>query len=120
MKAAPVPRLISVHMLGLRCTTDCAPRTKKGQPAHSTTGSDNANSIQLCTAMLNQPRRWPNIANVATMTVSGKVHQKRRVKRVSSVVSSASSVGMASSRVMPHFGQLPGCGCRISACIGQV
>ena len=34
-----MPRPISVHMLGLRLTIDCAPRSKNGQPAHNTTGS---------------------------------------------------------------------------------
>ena len=35
---------ISVNMLRLRFTTDCQPRTKNGQPAHSTTGRRRAAS----------------------------------------------------------------------------
>jgi hypothetical protein len=36
--AAAVPRAISVNMFRLRVTSDCQPRTKKGQPPQSTTG----------------------------------------------------------------------------------
>ena len=57
---------------------DCQPRTKNGQAAHSTTGSDSTSSTQLWVAMLNHPRRWPNMARVVTISVSGNVHQKRR------------------------------------------
>ena len=61
--------------------TDCAPRTKNGQPAHSTTGSASTSSIQLCVRHVEPlPRRWPNIASTMTATVSGSVHQKRRRK----------------------------------------
>ena len=73
-----MPRLISVHMFGLRLAIDCAPRTKKGQPAHRAIGSVNTNSIQLCVAMSNQPSRWPIIASRVTTAVKGSVHQKRR------------------------------------------
>ena len=37
-QATPVPIAIRVNMLRLRVTSDCQPRTKNGQPAHSTTG----------------------------------------------------------------------------------
>ena len=43
-----MPRPISVHMFGLRFTTDCQPREKKGQPAHNTMGSEITSSTQLC------------------------------------------------------------------------
>ena len=76
-KAAPVPKLISVHIFGLRLTTDCQPRLKNGAPAHSTTGTDSANSTQLCVPMLNKFSLCPTIARVATTTVNGNVHQKR-------------------------------------------
>ena len=36
--AAAVPSAISVNMFRLRLTMDCQPRTKNGQPPHSTTG----------------------------------------------------------------------------------
>jgi hypothetical protein len=85
-----------------------------------TTGALSASSTQLCVAISNQPSRWPNIASTVTTTVSGSVHQKRRVNDTSSGFSSSSRVGSKGSRVMPHFGQLPGWSCRISGCIGQV
>ena len=107
-------------MFGLRLMTDCAPRTKNGQPAHSTTGSDRASSIQLWVAMPNQPKRWPNIASTVTATVSGSVDQKRRVKLRSSGLSSSSRLGISGSSAMPHLGQSPGWSCRTSGCIGQV
>ena len=107
-------------MFGLRWRTDCTPRTKKGQPAHSTIGIDSTSSSQLCVAIAIQPKRWPNIASRVTIAVSGKVHQKRRWKSASSGFSSSSSEGSTGSSVMPHFGQLPGWSCRISGCIGQV
>ena len=100
---------MSVHILGLRCVTDCAARAKNGQPAHNTTGKDKTNSIQLWVAISNHSNRWPNIARVVTTTVRGKVHQKRRWNEISSGFAASSSVGNSSSRVMPHFGQLPGC-----------
>jgi hypothetical protein len=37
-----------VHMFGLRWTIDCQPRTKNGQPVHSTTGSDSTRSALPC------------------------------------------------------------------------
>jgi hypothetical protein len=91
-------------MLGLRCTSDCAPRTKNGQPAQSTTGVVSANSIQLCVAIANQPSGWPAIASTVTVTVSGRLHQKRRWKSRSSGLSSSSD-GSSGSSAMPHLGQ---------------
>ena len=107
-------------MFGLRLITDCAPRTKKGQPAHSAIGSVSTSSIQLCVAMSNQPSRWPSIASTVTITVKGSVHQKRRWKSTSSGFSVSSRSGNTGSSDMPHFGQLPGWSWRISGCIGQV
>jgi hypothetical protein len=118
--AAPVPRLISVHMLGLRLSTERAPRTKKGAPAHSTTGSDRPSSSQLCAAMSMTPSAWPNMASVVTAMVSGRVHVKRRWKSTSSGFASSSRLGSSGSSAMPHLGQVPGWSCRTSGSIGQV
>jgi len=107
-------------MLGLRWAIDRTPRTKKGAPAQSTIGSVSASSIQLCRAMSNQPKRWPNMASTVTITVKGSVHQKRRLKSASSGFSVSSRSGITGSSVMPHLGQLPGWSWRISGCIGQV
>ena len=107
MNAAPVPRPISVHMFGLRLTTDSQPREKKGQPAHSTIGNDSTNSTQLCVAMSIRCSRSPSIASASTTSVSGKVHQKRREKSRNSGLSSSRS-GSRGSSVIPHLGQVPG------------
>ncbi len=111
---------MSVHMLGLRLRIDCTPRTRNGQPAHRTTGVVSASSIQLCRGKPPCTRVWPNIASSVAITVSGSVHQNRRRKSVSSGFSSSSSEGITGSSVMPQIGQLPGAGCRICGCIGQV
>ena len=45
-----MPSAISVNMLRLRVTSDAQPRTKNGQPAHSTTGVARPVAIQFETA----------------------------------------------------------------------
>ena len=45
--AAPTPSAISVNMFRWRLTTDAQPRSKNGQPPHSTTGVASASSIQF-------------------------------------------------------------------------
>jgi hypothetical protein len=99
---------------------DCAPRTKNGQPDHSTIGVARANSTQVWVATGISPRRCPTIAKVVTIPVNGSVHQKRLVKSFSSGFSSSPSSGSTGSSVIPHFGQLPGWSSLISGCIGQV
>ena len=111
---------ISVHMFGLRLRMDCTQRTKNGQPAHSTTGVVSANSIQVRVAVGSAGREWPNIARSSTTTLSGRVHQKRRLKSRSSGFSSSSRLGISGSSAMPQIGQVPGPCWRISGCIGQV
>ena len=49
-KAAPTPSAISVNMFRWRFTTDAQPRTKNGQPPHSTTGVASANCVQVIAA----------------------------------------------------------------------
>ena len=105
-------------MLGLRLTTDCAPRTKNGKPAHSTTDTVSTSSTQLCVAISNQPRLCPNIASTVTTAVS--VHQKQRWKSSSSGFSASSNAGMTGSSDIPYVGQLPGWSWRIFGCMGQV
>ncbi len=107
-------------MFGLRVMSDCTPRTKNGQPAHSTMGVASASSTQFWVCGLISARLWPAMASVVTTTVSGSVHQKRWRKSVSSGFSPSSSEGISGSKAMPHLGQVPGIGCRISGCIGQV
>ena len=45
-----MPIAISVNMLRLRVPIDCQPRTKNGQPAHSTTGVARTSSTQPSTS----------------------------------------------------------------------
>ncbi len=107
-------------MFGLRWRSDATPRRKNGRPAHSTIGADRTSSTQVCVAGSSRPSRCPAIASAATTTVNGRVHQKRRLKSRSSPLSSSASAGNTGSRLIPHFGQLPGRSWRISGCIGQV
>ncbi len=120
MKAAPTPVPISVHMLGLRFAIDCAQRWKNGQPAHSTTGAVSASSIQVRTMGDTALTPCPNIATASTRIDSGSVHQKRRLKSVSSGFSPSSRPGMLGSSAMPQIGQVPGSLRTISGCIGHV
>ena len=108
-------------MFRFRVRTDAIPRTKNGQPAHSTTGVASASSTQLRVVASRPSHWWPNMARVSTMSVAGKVLQKRRVKSTSSgFSSSSSSEGMSGSSAMPHLGHVPGPSWTISGCIGQV
>jgi hypothetical protein len=108
-----VPIAIRVNMLRWRVTMDCTPRTKKGQPPHSTTGAVRISWIQ---------RRVPGpsraaargaatsaIASANTGMVRTRLTQKRRPMSVSSALGASSAAATSTgSRAMPHFGQLPG------------
>ena len=48
------------------------------------------------------------MASTVTITVSGKVQKKRRLKSRSSGFSASSSVGISGSSAMPHLGQAAG------------
>ena len=107
-------------MLGLRLTIDCAQRTKNGQPAHNTTGTVSTSSSQVRAVADSTVVRCPNMASASTVSDSGRVHQKRRRKSVSSGFSSSSRLGIIGSRAMPQIGHTPGASRTISGCIGQV
>ncbi len=107
-------------MLGLRLRMDCAQRWKNGQAAHNTTGVLSTSSIQVRAAGDSAWKYWPNIASTSVATLSGRVHQKRRRKSVSSGFSPSSSEGIIGSSAMPQIGQVPGPSRTISGCIGQV
>src|SRR5207302_3558421 len=96
----------------------CHQRAKNGHPAHQTTGADSSSSTQGCTATSSKCHR--TMASAATIAVSGSVRQNRCAKSTYSGFGPSSSVGTTGSRAMPQIGQLPGCDCRISWCIGQV
>ena len=86
-----MPRPISVHMFGLRSTNERTQRSKNGQPAQSTTGVVSTSSTQFCVVPWNRFRECPPMASTVTITVNGRVHQKRREKSLSSGFSSSSS-----------------------------
>ena len=113
---------ISVNMLRLRVITDWTPRTKNGQPAHSTTGVASRSWIQPDRrGSMRWPRpRWAPISRTTTGTVSARPIQKRRVMSTSSGLGPVSAVMTAGSSPMPQIGQVPGPIWRISGCIGQV
>jgi hypothetical protein len=91
---------------------DATPRSKKGQPAQSTTG--------VASTICSQFGPMCIIPRTNTTSVSGNVHQKRRRKSTSSGFSPSSIDGISGSSAMPHFGQVPGPAWRTSGCIGHV
>ena len=103
-----------VNMLRLRLTTEAQPRWKNGQPAHSTTGVDSANWIQMesCGGTRSSQAEagmWPPISSTNT----GSVRAQRRsrtagVMSASSWLGAASAVPSSGSSAMPQIGQLPG------------
>src|SRR5665213_850548 len=115
---------MSVNIFKLRCTTDCQPLTRNGNPHHRTTGAASANSIQFhvlserrcCSGM---DGRNADTIRASIGTASTTLIQKRLVISTSSgLVSSA--VASRSSSVMPQIGQEPGASRTICGCIGHV
>src|SRR5216683_2702320 len=102
MYAAATPIPINVHMLGLRWRTESIQRTKNGQPAHSTTGVDNASSSHDIAAGAIGIQRLLLIAITTPRTLNGNVHQNRRVKSSSSGLRSSSTAGISGSSAMPQ------------------
>jgi hypothetical protein len=117
--AVPVPSAIRVNMLSERRSTDCTPRTKNGQPAHSTTGVANSSSSQG-TQACGRAKTWPPMSSATTGAASAAPVQRRRVMSTSSSFGPRSSETSSGSSAMPQIGQLPGPTCRTSGCIGQV
>ena len=111
-------------MLKLRVLSEAQPRSKNGQPAHSTTGVASTNWIH--TEIDIGTRRWiagktcAPISRISTGRASTRPTQKRRVKSTSSWLGPLSAVTVAGSSAMPQIGQDPGWSWRISGCIGQV
>ena len=103
-------------MLSARRITDCTPRTKNGQPAHSTTGVANKSSTQLEWKLM----KCPPMSSATTGTASAPPIHRRRVMSASSSFGPCSSETSAGSSAMPQIGQLPGPTWRISGCMGQV
>src|ERR1035438_5423205 len=111
-------------MLRLRCTTDCQPLTKNGNPHHRTTGVARANSIHA--HVLAEKRCCIGMEGRNAETISASMGTARATLIHSRLVISASS-GLVSSAVtcrgssaMPQMGHEPGASRTISGCIGQV
>ena len=110
-------------MLRLRVRRDCQPRTKNGQPAHSTTGVartncsqfDNFGPMNIC-----RLARWPPISRITTGNARASPNQKRRVMSTSSGFGVDAAVTSSGSSAMPQIGHDPGPNWRICGCIGQV
>src|SRR5665213_2818315 len=121
-QATPRPMAINVNMLRLRVAIDCAPRTKNGQPAHSTTGVAKASCTQFetCGDSGCQRKKCPPISRATTGAASSAAIQSRRVMSISSTFGPALAVGISGSSPMPQIGQAPGPCWRTSGCIGQV
>ena len=111
-------------MFGLRLTIDAQPRSKKGRPAHSTTGAAQASWIQFETVRLKGSAAAPAAISVIAMPNTGSpmaaAIRKRRVMSASSGFGASSCVTARGSSAMPHAGQAPGWSRTTSGCIGQV
>ena len=136
-KAAATPSAMRLNMLSRHVVNDRQPRSRKGQPAHSTTGVAStawSHCDHVTCASGGSPSRAPN-ASIQWFTSNGSMSliamnsrgnasaaatTKRRVMSVSSGLSPAVADGVSGSSAMPQIGQLPGPCCRISGCIGHV
>jgi hypothetical protein len=104
---------ISVNMLSRIVTSERQPRSKNGQPPHSTTGADSTScshwesrgAIRSCGGKCS---RCGPMASTSTGSVSTAPIQSRRVMSRSSGLGPASAVTVRGSSAMPQIGQLPG------------
>ncbi len=111
-------------MFKFQVTIDRQPRSKNGQPAHSTTGVPSTSCTQGYAAPSHSSTRRPTIGNMAsrnTGIVNTSATQNRRVMSRSSESScSAPATATFGSNAIPQIGQAPGAGRSICGCIGQV
>lgn len=123
-QATPVPIAIRVNMFRFQVRTEAQPRTKKGHPAHSTTGvaSTSCSHVFTVAGMTSSTagNRWLPISRSTTGTASATPTQNRRVMSASSGLGPLSAVTSTGSSAIPQIGHDPGPGRRISGCIGQV
>src|ERR1039457_6893175 len=111
-------------MFRLRCTTDCQPLTKNGNPHQRTTGVASANSIHAHTLADNKccigmPGRKAETISASMGTASATLIHSRRVMLANSGFDS-SAVTSRGSSAMPQIGHEPGASRTICGCIGQV
>ena len=115
---------MSVNMFRCRLTSEAQPRTKNGQPPHSTTGLASTNWPHVIAAGgITCISGCPGITSASITTRIGAVstsdHVNRRVMSSSSGLRS-SSVTVRGSSAIPQMGHAPGASRTISGCIGQV
>src|ERR1035438_7109997 len=111
-------------MFRLRCTTDCQPLTKNGNPHQRTTGVASANSIQAHTfagnkCCMGMEGRKDETISASMGAASATLIHSRRVMSASSGFDSSAVISRGSS-AMPQIGQEPGASRTICGCIGQV
>src|ERR1019366_6899665 len=111
-------------MLRLRCTTDCQPLTKNGNPHQRTTGVASANSFQAHTfagnkGCMGMEGRKDETISASMGTASATLIHSRRVMSASSGFDSSAVISRGSS-AMPQIGQEPGASRTICGCIGHV
>ena len=108
-------------MLRLRFLSEAQPRSKKGQPPHSTAGVASTSWAQAMARGDTIMTECPPIAIASSGTDSAAAAQKRwLILRSSGFSASAPAAGVIGSRAMPQIGQEPGPFRTISGCIGQV
>src|SRR5689334_19045791 len=104
-----MPIAISVNMFRLRVVTDCAPRTKNGHPAQSTTGVASTNCAKLDVVGDGQcAPKCTLISRTVTGTLKARPTQNRRVISTSSGFGALSALTVSGSSAMPQIGQAPG------------
>src|ERR1017187_5308866 len=111
-------------MLRLRCTMDCQPLTKKGNPHQRTTGVASANSIHAqalaeSRCCIGIEGRKAEIISASMGVASATLIQNRLVILTSSGLESSAVTSRGSSAI-PQIGQEPGPSRTICGCIGQV
>src|ERR1017187_7222363 len=111
-------------MFRLRCTTDCQPLTKNGNPHQRTTGVVSANSIHAHTLAENKccigiVDKKAETISASMGTASATLIHSRRVMSASSGLVSSTATSRGSS-AMPQIGHEPGASRTICGCIGHV
>jgi hypothetical protein len=116
---------MSVNILRCPERSESQPRTKNGQPHHSTAGIAIANCSH-CLALADKkgrrsmPKTWLPMSRASRTSESGTAIVSRRMKSISSGLSVISGGTPIGSSAMPQIGQWPGPSFTISGCIGHV
>lgn len=125
-------------MFNRRVTNDFQPRTRNGQPPHSTTGvasaacthcdhdagipngrGQRASSASMPAPMSNGSTIAPIVISTSGTASTSPSWKRRVIDRSSGLPSSAAS-GVSGSSAIPQIGQAPGAFARICGCIGHV